>query len=366
MLEARDIELISSISGMSGECQSITEFVDAVLVPMTELFKSNSSLFYTNSNQTPGLSLQDCFANNLDTLYCDIYQSNYHQQDPCYALLGQNSHESKCVSVSTDQAIGREHHYINSAYYEDFLQPQNIHQSLIFTIADRKNYYGLFGLHRPLHKGAYEQSDHLKAKLLASHFSTSLKALQATMARNDEQQALAAMMARSSMLGFITVNTQGNITAKSADLTNKIQGLVAIPDHQLWPMLLDSFTPETRQFCINALRGDTLQVTDSIEVPSCAEKQLPALFISVPEMGKLTVFFLNEGARNNISQGKLKHFNLTRRQQDVIHLISEGLTNTQIADKMGVSPKTLESHLTAIYRKTACHNKTGLLSALRP
>jgi DNA-binding NarL/FixJ family response regulator len=42
---------------------------------------------------------------------------------------------------------------------------------------------------------------------------------------------------------------------------------------------------------------------------------------------------------------------LTRRQMDVLALLDEGLSNAQIADRLFVSPKTVDHHVSAILEK---------------
>ena len=42
---------------------------------------------------------------------------------------------------------------------------------------------------------------------------------------------------------------------------------------------------------------------------------------------------------------------LTRRELDVLRLLAEGLTNAEIAQRLFISPKTVEHHVGRIYRK---------------
>lgn len=43
--------------------------------------------------------------------------------------------------------------------------------------------------------------------------------------------------------------------------------------------------------------------------------------------------------------------NLTRAQLQVLRLVAEGLSNQGAADRLGISPRSVESHLLAIYRR---------------
>jgi DNA-binding NarL/FixJ family response regulator len=52
---------------------------------------------------------------------------------------------------------------------------------------------------------------------------------------------------------------------------------------------------------------------------------------------------------------------LTAREREVLKLIAEGYTNQDVADQLGVSRKTVESHRANIMRKLALHDVTELV-----
>lgn len=56
---------------------------------------------------------------------------------------------------------------------------------------------------------------------------------------------------------------------------------------------------------------------------------------------------------------------LTQRQWDIIQMVARGLTNNQIANRLNVSVKTVEHHLTNIYRRTHLHNRVGLARLIK-
>ncbi|MBN1810542.1 MAG: response regulator transcription factor [Anaerolineae bacterium] len=49
---------------------------------------------------------------------------------------------------------------------------------------------------------------------------------------------------------------------------------------------------------------------------------------------------------------------LTERERDVLKLLVEGLTNTQIADELVVSPSTIKSHVSSILAKLGVASRT--------
>ncbi|MGH2679896.1 MAG: LuxR C-terminal-related transcriptional regulator [Actinomycetota bacterium] len=53
---------------------------------------------------------------------------------------------------------------------------------------------------------------------------------------------------------------------------------------------------------------------------------------------------------------------LTRRERQVLELISAGLTTGQIASRIGISPRTVESHVAKVYRKLGVRTRVQAVS----
>ncbi len=53
--------------------------------------------------------------------------------------------------------------------------------------------------------------------------------------------------------------------------------------------------------------------------------------------------------------------NLTERQREVLQLLAEGHTNQEIADRLVISPYTVQTHRHNIMRKLNLHNRTELV-----
>jgi len=54
---------------------------------------------------------------------------------------------------------------------------------------------------------------------------------------------------------------------------------------------------------------------------------------------------------------------LSKREHQVLNALSQGLTNKEIADHLGVSPKTIDNHRTNLLRKMNVHSTAALLVA---
>ncbi|MDP2384871.1 MAG: response regulator transcription factor [Bacteroidota bacterium] len=72
------------------------------------------------------------------------------------------------------------------------------------------------------------------------------------------------------------------------------------------------------------------------------------------ESSESTLNFKTEKQPNNINT-------LSAREVEILTLIANGLSNNEIADKLSLSPKTIESHRTNIMQKLNVHNVVGLV-----
>jgi DNA-binding NarL/FixJ family response regulator len=63
--------------------------------------------------------------------------------------------------------------------------------------------------------------------------------------------------------------------------------------------------------------------------------------------------------------GSTRHFRagLTRREQQLLPLISQGLTNKEIATKLGLSEQTVKNHIHRILRKVGAEDRSAISAA---
>ncbi|MEP6463471.1 MAG: AAA family ATPase [Frankiaceae bacterium] len=71
------------------------------------------------------------------------------------------------------------------------------------------------------------------------------------------------------------------------------------------------------------------------------------------------------GRGDSAVPAQLAGYGITRREMDVLALAGEGLTKTEIADRLVLSPKTVESHLSHLRRKTGTLSRNALIALLK-
>ena len=52
---------------------------------------------------------------------------------------------------------------------------------------------------------------------------------------------------------------------------------------------------------------------------------------------------------------------LTKREQEVLNLLTNGLSNTEIANEIYLSPRTVEKYVSSLLRKTETNNRAELI-----
>ena len=50
---------------------------------------------------------------------------------------------------------------------------------------------------------------------------------------------------------------------------------------------------------------------------------------------------------------------LTRRQVEILRLLADALTTTEIGERLEVSPRTVDAHLRTLYRKLGVRSRTA-------
>jgi len=69
----------------------------------------------------------------------------------------------------------------------------------------------------------------------------------------------------------------------------------------------------------------------------------------------------NSSAVNLLKQKSPLFNELTSREKEIIKLVSQGNTNTQIGEKLFISPRTVDTHRTNVMKKLNIHNVASLI-----
>jgi DNA-binding CsgD family transcriptional regulator len=71
-----------------------------------------------------------------------------------------------------------------------------------------------------------------------------------------------------------------------------------------------------------------------------------------------------DGTPSHDAAGSLARDALTRRQVEVLQLVSGGATDKEVAGALGISPRTVQKHLEHAYARLGVHRRTGAALAV--
>ncbi len=66
------------------------------------------------------------------------------------------------------------------------------------------------------------------------------------------------------------------------------------------------------------------------------------------------------GRGDTVVPGKLRALGVTSREADVLALVSQGLTNQELAARLHLSPRTVEKHVASLLAKTGSRRRAQL------
>ncbi|CAN5750479.1 hypothetical protein BH23CHL2_BH23CHL2_14770 [soil metagenome] len=69
------------------------------------------------------------------------------------------------------------------------------------------------------------------------------------------------------------------------------------------------------------------------------------------EIGMAGLYGPIAAQRNEISGPEPSHFGLTLREVDVLRLVAQGLTDAEVAKRLGISPRTVNTHMRSLFAK---------------
>jgi PAS domain S-box-containing protein len=102
-----------------------------------------------------------------------------------------------------------------------------------------------------------------------------------------------------------------------------------------------------------------IDITDKIVVDIDSAYQMLARMIPSLQGAMPQPRYLFAPQRANGKNGRplTKNHNLTQRETQVLHLVTKGCSNTQIASRLGISPHTVKSHVINIFNKLGVNDR---------
>ena len=174
MLNASKLEAVAEIGGMSCEAAFDADFAPNVLAKLETLLDADGAVFYDMSGPFARPVFGQGVYRKIEPEFGRMYGEYYNTLDPCFRSLSTDEGATYLATASTLRAVGELPKYVESEYYQDFLKPQTIHTSIIFTVSNDVGLLGLFGFQRPKQREGFDDNAHLLVRLAAAPIAQAL------------------------------------------------------------------------------------------------------------------------------------------------------------------------------------------------
>lgn len=362
VLSQNELQSIRRVGGIALECSTLDELRDELFRQIQATLDATSGV-YTPFDRSAGDGgrFSAGFSRGVPDGALDQWCQEYQQVDPFVReFLGHIQSGGERVVISSHVVNRRD--YVRSAFYCDFLKPQSVHHILVAGLVRNGEPTGVLGLHRPAGGRPFESGDVLKMNLILPHLSAALEKVglvEKLAARQSIIDTLAQDLARSAVL---MVDEHSHILLANESATV----LLHLP---AGGSPAASALPDGIRMACADLRAD---VAAGMRPAGDCRRSFTVMIDGVPMTGvahancndprvlRFIVYFGPEGRRPLHSE-RLEMLGLSEREAEIVHLVSFGLTNLQIAAKLGISVRTVENHLRSIFAKVNVHNRTSLL-----
>ncbi|OGO22416.1 MAG: hypothetical protein A2144_10915, partial [Chloroflexi bacterium RBG_16_50_9] len=262
-------------------------------------------------------------------------------------------------------------------YYNSFLRPQNLLGELIIRLYSGDNTFGAISLQRYQEHSCFEKKDVLKASLLVPYLVNIFETAYRLVKTNDERMLLERWMDSyaegvvlldtglqpifiNSMAKryFSQMNTSGGDTSIDTVNLDTIIPKIIVQDCK---NLMDVDAPNCEPDChgnriINTKHNQRYYAQYFFNYLSSSQRTMPHFIVFLNE---LNTDFEGEGISFS------GQHRLSRREEIIARHAAGGFTNKQIADKLCISPFTVQNHLKSIFEKTGLNSRTKLANLVK-
>jgi len=373
-LTGKDYREVLNLVYLANRCEDVKSFIDALFPSIMQAFNIECATFQLIKGYPRHITITESrsFRSDNRNLYEDkyypiLYKDSFYQHSP----LLTEALSSPQIALKIGDSISLRD-WEMSDFYNNFMLPQHLYWELFLTLRWKNNLEGMITLWRSKKQPDYGDKEVLKAARLASHLGVAVHNI--------------CLISR--------INTR-EIRSLSADEADG-EGLLCL-DHRFSPSF---FNTKARDICLQ-LSSRTPYNTSNVEkgefpIPSCVIKDCSDLLdllkakeqsvlppkerIVSTESGQkfriecsliwkanrinptpnfmITLSDLTDGKK--LETTLQARFQLSRRELDVIHYLTRGLSDDEIGEKLYISRQTVHTHIKNIYRKLGAKSRIEL------
>ncbi len=322
-----------------------------------------SNFFLAGSQQQP-VSLSKVVTRGVEEEALSRYRRYYWRMDPFYLHYHRLGRQIGAQIVTTEDIIALDQ-LARTEYYNDFLKQQSIHYQMTVYLRAGPRMLGVVGLFRSRRCKTFSDLDKFKASLVLPYLTGAMERILASERIADFEAIIHSLARDMPNKGVVILDdslTPIYYDEEAATLLSSLE-----PATGDSPSLLGELPQGIQRFCMGLAdrrsQQDESAVGRSVQeapVKHVREERVRARLVRSRRGDPLLLLLLEPEEETPGPEQYLRDRGLTRREIQVVQLLTRGLRNTEIADKLCISEYTVENHLRSIYRKMGVRNRTAV------
>ncbi len=317
---------------------------------------STSSVFFGAREHGKSVRFEEGTSRGVPLTAPREWSESYQSEDPfVVAMLNNVARHAPPVAVSSE--LVKHSEYIKSDFYNLFLRPQSIYHVMVIGLLMDGAPIGLFGFHRPYGAPPFTQREVTKAGVLVPALISSIRRVRAEEALHERNWILDTLSKDIPHKGVVILDDALNVEYANEGAREILQLPPDSGDNKL------PVTDELRRACSHLLQDGGQEASAALNAG--AQRFQAKIHTFQKSSGEVRhAMYLGAPGGQVISQQRMQQHGLSTREIEVVHMVASGLTNPQVAEKLFISPRTVQNHLRSIYAKVGVHNRTRLLYKL--
>ena len=363
-MATQDLMEVLQVSRTALECNTVDELIPEVLRRLEGIFKTGNCTFFFARHLARALNLDRVITRGIEENFLVRFRDYYHKQDPFLEGL-----QLPGTSVLTTEQVISINDLTRGEYYNDFLKPQSIHHQMSIYLRSDHRLLGILSLFRPRTAKCFSSRDMAKADLMAPHLSGALNKNMISQKMIERKSFIDAMVATLPHEGIMVLDASLDPVYQDGNATRVISRWNSSrknPDQTISALLPEEIYNLCRRVLASAEGGrfsDPVQHRLELFHPDGGQQAtVHVRLITGPENCPLLLLCINPKEKDFFAG--LGNYGLTKRETEVVSLLSEGLPNKSIGKKLFISEYTVENHLRAIFRKMDVTNRTAVVCGL--
>jgi DNA-binding CsgD family transcriptional regulator len=364
MHSTKHTPLIEKLFRIALECADTDEFRRHILEDILKQFGCERGVFLLGrAYPTYGVNLNRIVQQGLDDKYWVEFRGRYYKFSPFLKALP----FSRTVVGIQDLVSAKD--YEGSDYYNEFLKPQSIYHEMAIQLRSKTNFLGTLALYRAKNEHDFSAMEKNKAELIAPYLSTTLERFVLLDKTRKVQEIVDSICPNLPCKAVIALDDCSDPVYMNDEARKMLSNLGE--DEESWQDLFSTLSKdldrESAEETKANVRGIGTRIHGDVSSDTKNTEETAPLRISVirPSKGTdMSVVLLGQNESRPNTCRKLANMGLTKREIEVTLLVSEGLKNSEIGQKLFISEYTVENHLRSIYEKLSVRNRTTLAHEL--